>query len=278
MGVLCLTMFQQVIIPIDFSPVSLNAVHYTARMLAAHGGRLRLMHAVIAAIPDPYVPAYYAMDAAKEQSQSSGTELETLARSIRADYGIQVEAEVIIGDLSGALNDQVKKHRADLVVMGTRGAQNWLDRFSGTNTESVVNHLDCPLLIVPDGIPWKPWKYIACATEYSGAEESIAESLLAYAMAEHPRILFVHVLKGKESISGFNKELLQQYVNRNLNLELLECSGDEVAATLLDTAAERKVDLLVVQAMHREWSERLMHRSVARQLAAHPTLPMLIIH
>lgn len=271
-------MFQQVIVPVDFSSVSVNAVHYAARMLAAHGGKLRLMHAVNTAIPDPYVPAYYTMDAAKEQSASSSAELETLARSIRADYGIQVEAEVIIGDLSGSLSDQIQKHRAELVVMGTHGAENWLDRMAGTNTEAMVNHLDCPLLVIPDGVVWKPWKNIACATDYSGAEESIAESLMAYTMTEQPQMLFIHVSRPGEKVSAFNKELLQQYINRNLNLELLECGGDSITATVLETANTRKSDLLVVQAMHRDWPDRFLHRSVVKQLAAHPTLPLLIIH
>lgn len=247
-------------------------------MLAAHGGKLRLMHAVNTAIPDPYVPAYYTMDVAKDQSETSSAELETLARSVRADYGIQVEAEVLIGDLSGSLNDQILKHRAELVVMGTHGAQNWLDRMSGTNTETMVNHLDCPLLIIPDGVVWRPWKTLACATDYSGAEESIAESLMAYAMAEHPEMLFIHVSRPGEKVSAFNKELLHQYINRNLNLELLERGGDSITATVLETASDRKADLLVVQAMHRDWPDCFLHRSVVRQLATHPTLPMLIIH
>jgi nucleotide-binding universal stress UspA family protein len=271
-------MFQQVLVPVDFSPVSVNAVQYAARMLASHGGKMRLMHAVNTSIPDPYVPAYYTMDAAKKQSESSNAELESLARSIRADYGIQVEAEVLIGDLSGSLNDLVQKHRTELVVMGTHGVQNWLDRMSGTNTEALVNHLDCPLLVVPDGVIWKPWKNIACATDYSGAEEGIAESLLAYAITEHPQIQFIHVSRPGEKISSFNKELLQQYINRNLNLELIECAGDSVTGSVLETAGARKADLLVVQAMHRDWPDRFLHRSVVRQLAAHPTLPLLIIH
>jgi len=271
-------MFQHVLVPVDFSSVSVNAVHYAARMLSAHGGSLRLRHAVNASIPDPYVPAYYARDVAKEQSVTSSAELESLARTLRADYGIQVEAEVVIGDLSGTLADQVKKHHAQLVVMGTHGAQNWLDRLSGTNTESVVNHLDCPLLVIPSDANWKPWKLIACATDYSGGEESLAESLLAYAMAEHPQIVFIHISNKHESISGFNKNILQEYVNRNLNLEMLERNGEDPVTGIAETAAERNADLLVVQALHRDWSDRLLHSSVARKLSAHSSLPLLIIH
>jgi nucleotide-binding universal stress UspA family protein len=72
--------------------------------------------------------------------------------------------------------------------------------------------------------------------------------------------------------------LLQKYVNRNLNLELLEVSGESVAKVLLETAQSRKASLLVVQALHKEWSERLLHKSVAKTLATTTELPLLIIH
>jgi nucleotide-binding universal stress UspA family protein len=271
-------MFKRILVPVDFSPKSTRAVQYAAKMMAMHGGTLYLMHAVNTAIPDPYVPAYYTLDAAREQSEASGSELEALARSIRADYGVPVETAVLIGDLSGSLNDQVQQKQADLVVMGTHGAKNWLDRLSGTHTELMVNHLPVPLLVVPESGTWQPWNVIACGTDYTGSEEALSESLLAFAAADQPQIVFIHVHRGEEQDASFPKQLLQQYVNRNLNLELLEVSGESIAKVLLETAQNRKAALLVVQALHREWSERLLHKSVAKTLATTTELPLLIIH
>ncbi len=271
-------MFKCILIPVDFSQASTRAVQYAAKMMSLHGGALHLMHAVNAAIPDPYVPAYYTLDASREQMAASSADLEAMARSIRADYGVKVETSVLVGDLSGSLNDQVQNHQADLVVMGTHGVQNWFDRLSGTHTELMVNHLSVPLLVVPESASWTSWNVLAFGTDYSGSEETLSESLLAFAAADHPQIVFIHVRNSDKPESSFPKKLLQQYVNRNLNLELLEVNGESVARELQEAAKSRKAALLVVQARHREWSERLLHKSVAKTLATTTEIPLLIIH
>ena len=40
----------------------------------------------------------------------------------------------------------------DLIVMSTLGASGWKEVFVGSNTERVIRHATCPVLVIPDGV------------------------------------------------------------------------------------------------------------------------------
>ncbi|SDE33905.1 Nucleotide-binding universal stress protein, UspA family [Pricia antarctica] len=51
------------------------------------------------------------------------------------------------------VNEVAKKHNADLVVMGSHGADGFKEMFVGSNAEKVVRNSDIPVLIIKKDIP-----------------------------------------------------------------------------------------------------------------------------
>lgn len=271
-------MFKRIVVPVDFSDTAMNAVNYAARMGSESGAELLLFHAVQAAIPDPYVPAYYITDVSNEQAGAAKESMAKLVKRLKADYALPVSSEIAIGDISGSLADYANREKADLVVMGTHGARHWLEKLMGTNTGNVVYHLGMPLLVVPEGSVWKGFKHLLCASDFSGSESNIAEALLEFAERHQPDITFLHVKQAGETVSTFNKEQLENYVNRNLNMAFIEKEGQHVVETLRETALERNADVIVIQARHHNWAWRIFNKSMSRELADTSEVPVLIIH
>jgi len=271
-------MFKRIVVPVDFSDTAMNAVNYAARMGSESGAELLLFHAVQAAIPDPYVPAYYITDVSNEQAGAAKESMDKLVKRLKADYALPVSSEIAIGDISGSLADYANREKADLVVMGTHGARHWLEKLMGTNTGNVVYHLGMPLLVVPEGSVWKGFKHLLCASDFSGSESNIAEALLEFAERHQPDITFLHVKQAGETVSTFNKEQLENYVNRNLNMAFIEKEGQHVVETLRETALERNADVIVIQARHHNWAWRIFNKSMSRELADTSEVPVLIIH
>jgi nucleotide-binding universal stress UspA family protein len=218
-------MFKRLVVPMDFSEAAVNAAHYAAHLAAESNGELLLFHAVQTAIPDPYVPAYYISDVSSEQAGTAQEQMDSLTQRLKESFGIKVSGEVAIGDITASLADFSREQEADVVVMGTHGAHHWLEKLVGTNTTNVVNNLDMPLLVVPEGTSWKGFSHLLCASDFSGSEENIAEALLNFAIKHQPEITFVHVRHGHEEVSQFNRDRLQDYVNRNLNMKFIEKTG-----------------------------------------------------
>lgn len=271
-------MFKRIVVPVDFSDAAMNAVNYAARMGAESGAELLLFHAVQAAIPDPYVPAYYITDVSGEQAGAARESMDKLMARLKADYALPVTGEIAMGDITTSLSDYATNEKADLVVMGTHGASHWLEKLMGTNTGNVVYQLGMPLLVVPEGSVWKGFRHLLCASDFSGSEASIAEALLDFAERHQPDLTFVHVKQEGETISTFNREQLESYINRNLNMAFVEKEGEHVVETLRETALERNADVIVIQARHHSWAWRIFHKSMSRELADTSEVPVLIIH
>lgn len=98
-------MFKRIVVPVDFSDAAMNAVNYAARMGAESGAELFLFHAVQAAIPDPYVPAYYITDVSGEQAGAARESMDKLIERLKADYTIPVSGEIAMGDVTTSLSD-----------------------------------------------------------------------------------------------------------------------------------------------------------------------------
>ncbi len=72
----------------------------------------------------------------------------TLWKYFQEDFaGLPVTAQVHRGSVWDVIVRVAREERADLVVMATRGHDSLADRVMGSNTERVVRHAPCPVLV-----------------------------------------------------------------------------------------------------------------------------------
>jgi nucleotide-binding universal stress UspA family protein len=72
----------------------------------------------------------------------------TLWKYFQEDFaGLPVAAQVHRGSVWDVIVRVAREERADLIVMATRGHDSLADRVMGSNTERVVRHAPCPVLV-----------------------------------------------------------------------------------------------------------------------------------
>jgi nucleotide-binding universal stress UspA family protein len=59
------------------------------------------------------------------------------------------DLKVTIGFAVSEIKKFVKEDYVDLIVMGTKGADALEDKLFGTNTASVIEGIECPVLAIP---------------------------------------------------------------------------------------------------------------------------------
>ncbi|HWS58227.1 MAG TPA: universal stress protein, partial [Actinotalea sp.] len=136
-----------VLVGVDGSPASLNAVDWAA----AHAERHRLgVHLVCAyAVPTFTAAAldggYAALDdtAIREGARAVLDE----AQVRLASRGLRVTSAVATGDAAAVLVDLSRT--AALVVVGTRGRGGFAERLLGTVSSALPAHAHCPTVVVP---------------------------------------------------------------------------------------------------------------------------------
>lgn len=131
-----------VVVAIDFSPSSLEALAYARALVARCAGRLELVHVVDAATIDSVLghadPAVWA-DA-----------LEKARKRLGELAGADAFA-VLEGRPADVIVDHAQAVDADLIVMGTLGRTGLERLLVGSVADRVVRTAHCPVLVVRQG-------------------------------------------------------------------------------------------------------------------------------
>ena len=135
---------KQVLVPVDFSDCSTEALRYAAAVAAKFGAGLSVLHVV-----EPW-HADWRMDTLAFQRRLHTEALRRL-RQIVADElrGVgQVHAKLHGGHPVGTIVDFARRSKADLIIMGSHGRGGVKRALIGSVAERVVRHAPCPVLVV----------------------------------------------------------------------------------------------------------------------------------
>lgn len=134
--------YQRVLVSTDFSPASRRAFPIATLMARSFAAKVTALHVV----PPPRLAALTGVpDAPLPRLPTE----EELRRFLQPDFeGVPVEARVYA---TGAPWDRIVKaaeeQKADLVVMSTQGLDSLHDKVIGSNTERVLRHAPCSVLV-----------------------------------------------------------------------------------------------------------------------------------
>ena len=139
-------MLERILVPVDFSDCSLDALEYAVVVAQQAKASLMLLHVL--------EPVSYGLDftlghvRTREQIRESWTKrLEELASSHRHS-DVQVESQLRGGLPSDSILDSAQTLPCDLIVMGTHGRRGISHTISGSVAEAVLRKARCPVIAV----------------------------------------------------------------------------------------------------------------------------------
>jgi len=139
----------RVVVGVDGSPLSLEALRYAAEIAEWRGWALHIVHAY-----HVYYPAWPVPGAVGVPSDFDATVTDAALAALKAeeaavlgtDHELEVIHSVVDGQAAHVLV-HVSEH-ADLLVLGSRGLGGMRSLVLGSVGNSVVHHAHCPVLIV----------------------------------------------------------------------------------------------------------------------------------
>lgn len=141
---------EQIVVAVDFSRGSKGVVEQAVRMAERFAARLTLLHV---AAPDPDFVGYGAgpqsvRDARAHELRDEHRELQGLAEAVR-DTGVDARALLVEGPTVGTILAEMKKLRADLLVVGSHGGGALYRSLVGSVSEGLLRQAECPILVIP---------------------------------------------------------------------------------------------------------------------------------
>ena len=138
----------KILLPVDGSPLSLEAVAYAVR-LVREGLQASM---VLANVQEPatlyeLVVAHDA-DVLAQVSTEAGKHLLQAAQAMLTKQGIAFETEIASGDAAHMLVDMVERFGCDMVIMGARGTSSLRSALLGSVSNEVLHASPVPVVIV----------------------------------------------------------------------------------------------------------------------------------
>ncbi len=139
---------KHILVPVDFSSCSLQALSYALGFAQQFGSRLTLLHVVEPALhPDSYLAAPTFDETNQNLLQAARERLENICEK-RVGNRLPAEILVRMGRAYSEIPDTAKALGADLIILGTHGYTGMKHVLLGSTAERVVRNAPCPVLTV----------------------------------------------------------------------------------------------------------------------------------
>jgi nucleotide-binding universal stress UspA family protein len=269
---------KKIIVPIDFSKCSSNALKNAITIAQRLNSELILCHSLTSPVgfAEGAGIADYGFDELQKDARHDLLELVKKSSHLKElKYKIVVE----FGPLQDLVNAQFTSEDKAMVVMGTHGAKGFLDEFMGTNAYNVIKHANCPVLVLPETSDITQMSKIALAGDYKSVTSPyLLHSIIDLAKAFYAHLSIVHI-DHEHSMEHHQIEIamgMEKYFKHGSHSFHFRQDVD-IEEGLISFVKEEKVHLLAMISRHKSFIDRLTKRSETKSLAMHIPMPIMVL-
>lgn len=143
----------RILVPVDFSPSSREALDAAAGLAQKFGAELYLLH-VIPEYASVSLPATVSQESLVEAERKAANERFAASKTALGAKGVKCAFSVEVGsDVAGTILDAIEREKADLVVFTTHGLSGWYPQVFGSIAEKLVRLVQCPVLLLRTSKP-----------------------------------------------------------------------------------------------------------------------------
>ncbi len=278
-----LAMIRNVLIPVDFSDVSMNAIEYVKHLTRKMSCTILLFHSKrMIVTPDQAIQTMHngMFDDADELNLNQ--HMDKLVNDL-ANEGVTVNKVIRIGSLAEDISNVVIENNIDLIVSGTSGAGNIEGLFFGTNSVGIFKQVKCPVLIIPSNCNFRLIKKVLYATDFQEGHSKELKKICSFAELFDAEVAVVHV---NTYASTFNddKEKLEQFAEvhaADINYNKISYSvihNDTVFDGLESEITSKYIDVICMAKGQKSFFEELLFKSNTKEMAFQTRIPLMVVH
>jgi nucleotide-binding universal stress UspA family protein len=284
--------FRCVVAAIDFSPESDRALAWATHLASRRDAALLLVHAVT--WPEASDALVGGDEMLRELVAGAQHRLDELKISLLGQVR-EVSCVVADGFAPRVILESAATHRADLIVIGTRGLRGWKHALLGSTAQRVIAKSNCPVLAVHSSDPLpseRSWSVLA-AIDGSNAALASVQAGLRVVGADAKEVVLLRVVEPPTAAYPATAELFtyrwiaesRRVAEENLAsaARALAATGVDVATRLCDgfppdvIVGEASRSDLVVMGTRGGGLGHLFLGSTAERVVQRATVPVLVV-
>jgi len=268
---------KSIIVPIDFSNQSEKALKVAASLAKENGAELLVLHML------ELSPAI--MGESGYISQEQVVHLIKIGEKRFTEFldkpylkDIKVVPVIKHYKVFSEVNEIAEKHKADLIVMGSHGADGLQEIFIGSNTERVVRTSDVPVLVIKGDIEDFNPKSFVFASDFE--EESVPALKKANEMADllgaQLRLVYINT-PGDEFLSTTDASAkIDAFLKAaNIGVDVEIYNDYTVEKGVLNYSDKISADLIGIPTHGRRGLSHFFMGSIGEDIANHSEAPVM---
>lgn len=286
-----------ILVPVDFSKSSENALKAAVGISSILKRKLVLMHCYINpllhSIPSSDIYAYdSSLLARMENTEKTANEkmqkfIAKISGKIGKEKWEKIDIELIIkhGYADEDILSFTEKQDTELIIMGSGGNEEQPTTV-GSIAADIMYNARVPVLIVPEKSETKTdfnkLSKVLYATNFDEKDFRILDKLMKILKPFHTSLICAHV--GQPTENGWDlakldgmKDILQEKY-KDINFECHLIVGRNIQESLEKFIKEEKIDVLSLTTHKRSMISRLFNPSLARKMVYHTKTPLLVFH
>ena len=269
---------KKILVPTDFSTQAENALKVAAQLAKKHKCEIYLLH--ILELPLNKVDALSSYSNLPEAIYFMKLARKQFEELKEKDYlkGLKVYDHVEFQEIFKGVFHQCEKHKIDLVIMGSNGADGLKEMLIGSNTEKVVRTSDTPVLVVKrEHETFKSQNFVFASDFNEESKKSFEKA-----------ISFAHIFKSKMHLLMVNtptnfitteeaQSRMQNFVEglKFSNYTLNVYNDITIEKGIMNFSQSIQADLIGMSTHGRQGISHFFNGSVSEDLVNHAKRPVI---
>jgi nucleotide-binding universal stress UspA family protein len=286
---------RRILVPVDFSPLSIKAAHYALELARTLKADIRLLNVWFNSANEGFVfNEMFAFQVnleaiMKEQEAEAETKLLSVMDELRIRIrdekirGVDIDYDLVRGASVEAILEIVDDYKPGLVVMGTRGKNREGLGLLGSTTLKVIEKCKVPVLAVPSEYDISGFfapRSVAYITNFDEADFHALHRLISFVRPFNVKIYCIHIQPNESYIlDKVRMKKMREYFNETYADYNIECGLIETEDVLdgIETfILEKQIDLLALISRKRNVLTQLFRPSMTRKLLFQSEIPILV--
>ena len=269
---------KKIIVAIDFSKTSLNALEY-ALMIAGKAGADVLMAWVDNTVSDE---SMYEGSPAEERKEKVN-----LFKEIQAEFkdrlpNNKIEYKTKRGKVYTEIANLAKAVDCDLIIAGTHGVSGFEEFWIGSNAYRIVTHTPVPVITLR--LDFKPGEIKRIVLPIDSSQETRQKVPFATQMASlfnseiHVLSLYTTNFKSvKKRVDNYAEQAVNFIRERKIRYKTKALESDNVTKTTIEYSTGVNADLIAIMTEQETTTANLFLGPYAQQMVNHSPIPILSV-
>ncbi len=271
---------RHVLVPVDFSEDSVNALEMAVEFANEMDHNLRLIHVIKDAVF--YQRNFSLSNLVDIKNEKVIQNLKKLVEQYGAKVKNEIDFRIRSGKVYNEIANQAKYGEAELIVIGTHGTSGFEELWLGSNAYKVVNNSPCPVMSLRNSYKRHQFNRIVLPIDDTPETRQKVPYTARIAKQFNSEIHLICVSETKKEsvitrIESYAAQATSFFKNNDIKYASETIIGSNLTDITIDYAMRCDADLISIMTEQSESTKNIWLGPYAQQMVNHSPVPVLSI-